>query len=202
LAFDEKVGVLDGNVIRILTRRFGLKINWWETQSKQYLQNISDALAFTSESADMNQAMMELGATICTPKKTMCLLCPWKKECKAFEKNEIEILPLKKAKDDLEIWQWNFYPEIKKNKILLYENKSTPFLKNTWLPYSTAKKIGSKPKVFSFKHSVTKYEIFINLKKEDPKNKISKGQLVEFDKISQINPTSLIKKIMSHLETL
>ncbi len=201
LANNQLVGVLDGNVIRILTRKYGLKINWWETKHKDYLQMISDEIALNSsnDSSSANQAMMELGATICTPKKTMCLFCPWQKSCASFEKNLVDQIPLKKPKEKHEIWQWTFNIESKNNKIKLYENLTTPFLKMNWLPESTAKKILHKPKNFDFKHGVTKYDIYVSVnssKSTGPKSIKIRSKWVNQNQISEINPTSLMKKIL------
>ena len=200
LAFNEPVGVLDGNVIRVLSRRYGLKLKWWETKSKQQLQMISDELAKSEFNADVNQGLMELGATICTPKKTLCLMCPWKKSCIALQNNLISELPLKKEKEKFQTWLWTFDVDIQKSKIYLQPNHETPFLKKLLLPISKAKLVTEKPKSFDFKHGVTKYDIYVTLKK--PKNSPQKGSKAglwaNIDSISKINPTSLMKKILSH----
>lgn len=201
LAFDQHVGVLDGNVIRILTRKYGLDVKWWETPEKNKLQAISDQLANTPESADVNQAMMELGATVCTPKKTLCLLCPWNADCDSFKSGKIFSRPLPKPKGDFEIWSWHFEIQKKGSKIFLTENMQTPFLKKNWLPLSSAKKINQKPKTFHFKHGVTKYDIFVTVEKVTrPKASAAEGKWVSIHEISQINPTSLAKKIIKAIE--
>ncbi len=79
LAFNESVGVLDGNVIRVLSRVFAIKSEWWKPLHRIQLQNYSDQLAKYGESANLNQGLMELGATVCTPQKPLCPICPWKK---------------------------------------------------------------------------------------------------------------------------
>lgn len=200
LAFNEPVGVLDGNVIRVLSRRYGLKLKWWETKSKQQLQMISDELAKTEFNADVNQGLMELGATICTPKKTLCLMCPWKKSCIALQNNLISELPLKKDKEKFQIWLWTFDIDIQKSKIYLEPNLETPFLKKLLLPVSKAQLVTKKPKTFDFKHGVTKYDIYVTLQKSknSPKKGLKAGLWANVDSISKINPTSLMKKILSH----
>lgn len=200
LAFNEPVGVLDGNVIRVLSRRYGLKLKWWETKSKQQLQTIADQLAKTEFNADVNQGLMELGATICTPKKTLCLMCPWKKSCVALKDNLINELPLKKDKEKFQIWVWTFDVDIQKSKIYLEPNLETPFLKKLLLPASKAKLVTAKPKTFDFKHGVTKYDIYVTLQKskKSPKKSSATGLWANVDSISKVNPTSLMKKILSH----
>lgn len=203
LAFSEKVGVLDGNVIRVLSRYYGLKTNWWESAEKYNLQKLSDELANTDFNSEINQGLMELGATICTPKKVMCLLCPWNKKCIAFSENLVNQIPLQKPKQKVEIWNWILYPKIKNNKIQLTENNATPFLKNMLFPLGIAKKSLSKPSNYDIKHSVTKYQIFITLKNQNtlPKSNIPvfSEKWIELKNIKKTNPTSLMSKILKTL---
>jgi A/G-specific adenine glycosylase len=199
LAFNEKVGVLDGNVIRVLSRRYGLKLNWWNANEKTILQKISDALAQTEKNSEINQGMMELGATICTPKKPLCLMCPWKTRCVALKENEIESIPKPKPRAELQTWHWTFQPHIKKGQIYLTPFTSGPFLKNQPFPESQAIQLKKNPKSFHFKHSVTKYDLFISVEKPSkatPKN----GQWVNLNEIKKINPSSLMTKILKFIE--
>ncbi len=199
LAYDQPVGVLDGNVIRILTRKYGLDLKWWENKQKEKLQIISDELAGTKDSADLNQAMMELGATICTPKKVMCLLCPWNKTCISYATDTIQQRPGPKPKQNFEIWSWNFKINTKKSQIYLTPNGATPFLKENWLPISSAEKLTKKPKNYDFKHGVTKYDIYVTVE-TGSKSSDQKGKWIDLHQVSQINPTSLIKKIIQTIE--
>jgi A/G-specific adenine glycosylase len=199
LAFNEKVGVLDGNVIRVLSRRYGLQLNWWATNEKIILQKISDALAQTEKNSDVNQGMMELGATICTPKKPLCLMCPWKTRCLALVENMIEVIPKGKPRAELQTWHWTFQPVIKKGQIYLTPFTTGPFLKNQHFPQSQAIQLKKNPKAFHFKHSVTKYDLFItveNATAKTPKN----GKWVNLNEIKKINPSSLMTKILKFLE--
>lgn len=199
LAFGEKVGVLDGNVIRVLSRKYGIQSNWWETKERQKLQEIADLMAQTPLNSELNQGLMELGATVCTPKKVMCLLCPWKKDCVSFKQDLIPLIPRKKEKEKFQIWEWTFFLAEKNEKIYLETNEQTPFLKKLMLPPSEAKLVKTKPKEFHFKHGVTKYEIFVTLKKsKNLKAKATTGLWANRSEISKVNPTSLMKKILSH----
>lgn len=195
LAFDERVGVLDGNVIRILARVYGLKLNWWLPKERNKLQKLADEIADSPANADLNQAMMELGATVCTPKKPLCLLCPWKKQCVALKKNQISELPGAKPKAIGEIWLWEMEVITKNQQILLKPNDFTPFLPGLMFPPGQAKKLKNKPSDYDLKHGVTKYDIFIKLKKSRPR-KIAKAEWIEIDQIKKINPTSLMMKIL------
>jgi A/G-specific adenine glycosylase len=210
IAFSERVGVLDGNVIRVLSRFYGLKTNWWESSEKAHLQKLADQLANSEFNSEINQGLMELGATICTPKKVMCLLCPWNKKCVAFSENWVNEIPLQKPKQKNEIWHWTLFPKIKNNKIQLSENSTIPFLKKMYFPIGTAKKSLRKPLEYDIKHTVTKYQIFITLNTQSSKTQKSSIAIkdlpalsekwIDLKNIKKINPTSLMTKIIRKLE--
>ncbi len=207
LAFDEKTGVLDGNVIRVLSRKYGIDSDWWQTTARNDLQKIVDQLAQTTQVSELNQGLMELGATICTPKKVLCLMCPWVKTCVSRNQDRILERPRLRPRAAFEIWQWDFQVHARKNKftteIFLVENAATPFLKKNWLPLSSAKKVLKKPKKYDLKHGVTKFNIFCDVtlssKRTRPKSKSLVGRWVDITEIQKINPTSLMKKILQHL---
>lgn len=201
LAFSQRVGVLDGNVIRVLSRFYGLKINWWENKEKEKLQKLADELAQTDKNSEINQGLMELGATVCTPKNPICLLCPWKSNCVSFDKDLASKLPLPKPKQQFEIWQWTIQPTInKKNEILLTPNVVAPFLKKMMFPNGKAEKIKSKPKDFHFKHGVTKYEIYVSIDTQTKGVKAKNQSWIAIKDIKKVNPTSLMTKILKFIE--
>ncbi len=202
LAFDEPVGVLDGNVIRVLSRRYGLKLNWWNGKEKKILQDLADALANTKSNSNINQGLMELGATVCTPKKPLCLLCPWKKRCVALKTDQITTLPTPRPRAAIEIWHWVLRPQFKKDQIHLTPLLKSPFLKNLHFPDSSLSKLSKKPKAFHLKHSVTKYALYISIEppKQPPPKTLQHGKWVNLKDVKKINPTSLLTKILKFSE--
>jgi A/G-specific adenine glycosylase len=93
IAFQEKSAVLDGNVARVLSRLGAIRGDLRETKKWQLLQDEADRLLDPSAPGDWNQAMMELGAMICTPRAPQCLLCPVAAHCEARKKGIAEELP-------------------------------------------------------------------------------------------------------------
>jgi A/G-specific adenine glycosylase len=95
-AFHQRIPLLDGNVKRILARLLTDEgpINQ-PTTEKQHWQWITTLLEASEDVYSFNQAIMELGATICTPKQTKCLLCPVHSYCLAFQAGRVEELPRK-----------------------------------------------------------------------------------------------------------
>ena len=76
IAFDLPHACVDGNVIRVITRLRGLDDDVSLSRTKKRLQQLADEMLATARSGDFNQGMMELGATVCTPREPSCLSCP------------------------------------------------------------------------------------------------------------------------------
>jgi A/G-specific adenine glycosylase len=101
IAFNQPTPILDGNVIRVLTRIFGITENPKEKKTNQLLWQITLDLVSHAKAkgaqknacSHLNQSLMELGALVCTPRNPQCLICPVKKLCLAFAENRTEELP-------------------------------------------------------------------------------------------------------------
>ena len=99
IAFDEKVAVVDGNVIRVLSRLFAYSEDMTSGRSKKFFSEKATEFLSSKRPGDFNQAMMELGATVCTPRKPLCLLCTVRSFCLAYKKGNPESYPVKKKKN-------------------------------------------------------------------------------------------------------
>jgi len=101
IAFNQPTPILDGNVIRVLTRVFGIKENPRGKSANPHLWNLAEQLVihasrFTFHAhpcSHLNQSLMELGALICTPREPKCLVCPISKHCFAFQNNRVSGFP-------------------------------------------------------------------------------------------------------------
>src|SRR6266852_5360770 len=98
IAFGEKQAVLDGNVARVLARLGAIHGDLRVSQRWQELRKTADGLLEPGSPGDWNQAMMELGATLCTPKSPQCLLCPVAQFCEGRKLGIAESLPEKRKK--------------------------------------------------------------------------------------------------------
>jgi A/G-specific adenine glycosylase len=83
IAFGERAPVVDGNVVRVLCRLFALEGNPAKAPLKQQLWDLAGAFLVSDRPGDVNQALMELGATVCRPRDPRCAQCPLQRECKA-----------------------------------------------------------------------------------------------------------------------
>jgi A/G-specific adenine glycosylase len=98
IGFGKKLAVLDGNVARVLARLGAIRGDVRESQRWQALQDSADSYLDPVSPGDWNQAMMELGATLCTPKSPQCLLCPVAHFCTGRKLGIAESLPEKRKK--------------------------------------------------------------------------------------------------------
>ena len=98
IAFDDKHAVLDGNVARVVARLEAIRGDLREPKRWRALQSSADRLLALESAGDWNQAMMELGATICLPRSPQCLLCPVANFCEARKLEIAETIPEKRKK--------------------------------------------------------------------------------------------------------
>lgn len=93
IAQGERTPVVDGNVVRVLTRHFGLRGDPTKKPLKERLWQLAAELVPGERPGDFNQALMELGATICTPGRTACYDCPLQSSCAALARGLVSELP-------------------------------------------------------------------------------------------------------------
>ena len=99
ISFDEPVAVVDGNVVRILARLIGQGRLFRDgTEAVKHFTPLADALVIGSHPGTHNQAMMELGATVCFRQNPLCLVCPVAEFCVARRNGEPAKLPRLKPK--------------------------------------------------------------------------------------------------------
>jgi len=101
IAFEEKHAVLDGNVARVLARLGAVRRDLRVSQRWQELQKSAEAYLDSKSPGDWNQAVMELGATLCAPKSPECLLCPVTQFCEGRKQGVAEALPEKRKKHEI-----------------------------------------------------------------------------------------------------
>ncbi|MEZ4374878.1 MAG: A/G-specific adenine glycosylase [Polyangiaceae bacterium] len=93
IAHNRAEPIVDGNVIRVLSRLYALEGDPTKAAPKKKLWELAQALVPSEAPGDFNQGLMELGATRCTPKKPACASCPLAKHCQALERREVERFP-------------------------------------------------------------------------------------------------------------
>jgi A/G-specific adenine glycosylase len=97
-AFDLPHAVVDGNVYRVLSRYFALSTPIDSTQGKKEFQLLANELLDEQHPANHNQAIMEIGALVCTPRNPQCENCPVQGSCQAFADKDVLAYPTKAKK--------------------------------------------------------------------------------------------------------
>ena len=93
IAFGAKAPVVDGNVMRVLCRMYALPGNPLKAPLARELWQRAESLLVTGAPGDVNQGLMELGATVCTPKAPKCPECPWQSRCRAHAQGDAQRYP-------------------------------------------------------------------------------------------------------------
>ncbi len=194
IAFNKPYLPMDGNVERVVKRLFNLKS---KTEiSKENLIKKKNFLGTSDRAGDYAQAIMELGALICKPKKPLCKKCPLTKNCKSYKKQDFEIAVKSNKKID------KFYAVkifTKGNKILLIKNTKFNFLKNLKIfPMEEISKPKSLKKSLNFKMS--NMNMNINIKVMKRTSSIANSSWIEQAKFSSYTLPTFTKKIFSSLD--
>lgn len=96
ICFDEPTNIVDGNVERVISRIF--RVEEPLPKGRKELRERAEELASPKRPGDYGQALMDLGATVCTPRSPSCLLCPWQNHCAAYVVGDQTDYPKKLAK--------------------------------------------------------------------------------------------------------
>jgi A/G-specific adenine glycosylase len=94
-AFNLPHAVVDGNVTRVLARVFGIADPVTSGAVKKHIQDLADQCLDRAEPGLYNQAMMDFGATVCSPQQPRCSLCPMQSICLAFQQERVSDIPFK-----------------------------------------------------------------------------------------------------------
>lgn len=133
IAFDRPEAVVDGNVVRVLTRLLDIRCDVSRKDVQERLWEEAGALAKGARPGDLNQALMEFGATACTPRSPRCNDgCPMKRLCHGLRTGDVEALPNKPKKkqprsvDAVAVW----LP--RGDKVLAVQRPDRGLLANLW----------------------------------------------------------------------
>ena len=94
-AFGVPAAAVDGNVFRVLSRQFGINTPINTTEGKREFTALANELLPVKQAGTFNQAMMDFGATLCTPRSPRCMECPLAETCVALREGRVEALPVK-----------------------------------------------------------------------------------------------------------
>ncbi|GGX64347.1 A/G-specific adenine glycosylase [Litorimonas cladophorae] len=114
---DEATNIVDGNVERVISRTYAFETPL--PKGRKALRDLSGTLVRADRPGDYGQALMDLGATICSPKNPTCLLCPWREFCVAHSQSEETKYPVKVKKKPTPIRYGHAYVLRCEDKVLV-----------------------------------------------------------------------------------
>ena len=133
IAFGRAVGLVDGNVARVLARVFAIEDDMKRAGMKK-AEALADRIVPADAPGEWNQALMELGATICTPRNPACDRCPIAKECRALAEGKVDRLPVLGEKAKPKPWAMKAIVARRGKKVLLCRRRSDGLFGGLWEP--------------------------------------------------------------------
>ncbi len=133
IAFDKPANVVDGNVERVMSRMFAIREPINTPAMKKEIKRLAGTLAPEKDAGDYAQGLMELGATICTPKNPDCGACPWQEFCLARKsglQNELPVIP--RAKKNPERFASVVVLRDKTGRVFLRQRPDSGLLGGLW----------------------------------------------------------------------
>jgi len=133
-AFQLPQAVVDGNVVRVLSRLFRMPNNGTDAAGKTLYRKLAQDLLPTQDPAGFNQAMMDLGATLCKPGIPECAQCPLSTHCSAFRQGDVQLFPPPKPRKELQTRYFHFI--IPGGAVLyLVQRKEKDIWQDLFMPY-------------------------------------------------------------------
>lgn len=131
IAFNHPLPAVDGNVYRVFARLDNDHFDISNSKARRHFE--SKVMEVMPEAAgDFNEALMELGATVCTPKAPLCMLCPVQSHCEAFEEGSVLNLPVKLKKVKKTVQQYKVLIIQKDGQIIIEQRPETGLLASMW----------------------------------------------------------------------
>ncbi|MBI5348294.1 MAG: A/G-specific adenine glycosylase [Chloroflexi bacterium] len=132
IAFNGDAAVVDGNVKRVLSRLFNLRYDVKSSQGEKKLWSLAESLVPSGKAGDYNQALMDLGATICKPQNPLCGKCPLKKICEAKKLGVQESRPVAKKKKPTPHYDVTAGIVRKNGRVLIAQRPADKLLGGMW----------------------------------------------------------------------
>ncbi len=132
IAYNQPCAAVDGNVLRVISRLFGIDTDITLSQTKKNITMKVEDMIPSHHAGNFTQALMELGAIVCTPDSPACDHCPVLNFCIAFQKDLTSVLPVKKKKEKPKVLKFFALLFIHEGKILLTRERKETLLKDMW----------------------------------------------------------------------
>ncbi|MBI4443559.1 MAG: A/G-specific adenine glycosylase [Acidobacteria bacterium] len=215
IAYSQPLPVLDGNVARVLSRLFLLEDNFKTTSGKRNLCSRAQVLLSTQRPGDFNQALMELGATICLPQQPHCHVCPVRTHCLANRSGSVERFPLRQPKTSPVVRRFTVAAvRDKAGRYLLVQRPQTaPWMRGFWeLPMWEVESNGLSNGnglhlgrcMGHFRHSITsnRLEVAVFAAHVDSALPLRKHKWASLDRFHRLPVTTVTRKAVGLLRRI
>ncbi len=229
IAFNQPKPVLDGNVVRVLSRLFGISGDPRNPNTRARLWRIAEQLVLRAArrtsgkrryASDLNQALMELGALVCTPRQPRCAACPVAKCCIAYREGRVQELPRLRLRIRATPRRFVAFVTQHRDRLLLRQRPAGVVNAHLWefpnvevppgesdIKQAACTALGLKPNALKplcmIKHSITRYRITLHVFQVSnlPPGGVAraKGKWLTRKKIGQLTFASAHKRILRHL---
>jgi len=132
IAFGQDEPALDGNIRRVLARFFNVSIPARSPEGERTLWRLAEETLPLGRAGDYNQALMDLGASICTPRAPACLLCPLRANCEAYQHGVQEERPVLETKQPVPHYTVTAAVIHQNNEVLIARRPSQGLLGGLW----------------------------------------------------------------------
>jgi len=219
IAFNLPEPILDGNIIRVLTRLFAIEGNPKSAETERRLWALAGQfVTTTTEHGALNQALMELGATVCRPRNPICSECPLKRSCTALRLGEPETYPCGKKRPKMLKQHWRVLVIKDKEDFLIRQRPigelnagfwEFPTLESdnvrasaNWATALAGVPVKRPRQLTTLSHSITRYRIQVEVWRTDTQGSRPAGRWVSQSALSKLPLASAHHKVLEALQAV
>jgi len=202
IAFGIGRAVVDGNVLRVISRITVDPSDIGAPATKERFESVAEGLLDRRDPGRFNQAMMELGATICLPRDPLCLLCPVSSDCKARIEGKQAQLPVKLKRIEPVRVETTLLLVERGEKILLWRRDPDSLrLGGFWELPSTEDfpEVTPQETLGSFRHSITNHNYTCTVMRARVTRASNRFQWIERSELKQLPLSTTARKAMAFL---
>lgn len=132
IAFNEPIAAVDGNVLRVISRFFGIQDPVDKPDGRSQVDTLANEYLNRLRPGDFNQAIMDLGSQVCKPRNPLCSSCPIQKDCMANALGLTDKIPMKQGKTKVSEWHLDYLVLTNKGHIAMKQRTRQGVWKNLW----------------------------------------------------------------------
>lgn len=158
-AFNKPAAIVDGNVKRLFARYFGIEGDISSSASNTQLWQLAESYTPSTDSRSYAQGLLDLGATVCSPRSPLCQQCPLNETCNALVTNRVDTLPMRKKKATIPTKNGYFVLDTNQQGILLEQRPGNGIWPRLWCLPECAAPLDQAKVHGTFKHVFSHYRL-------------------------------------------